>query len=181
MRPTIAELLERLEQTFNQVIMPEVGSEYARTRAVVLSGMINHLRARVAREDNILREHGDDLTRTFQSIGPRLKGRMEPELWALGGALETETGRSEDGPVQEDEGWLRTRYVALAALAEQLVDAFERTEGSEGDASIASIRAELRGVLRRMIDRDLRLVAPPQHGARGSEAGLGETTRAANA
>lgn len=180
MRPTIPELLERLEETFNQVIVPEVASEYARTRALVVSGMINHLRTRVALEDTILREHVDDLTTTFQSIGPRLKERTAPELRALGGALETETGRSEDG-VAQDQGGLRARYVTLAALAEQLVDALERTEGSEGDASIAPIRAELRGVLRRMIDRDLRLVAPPQHGARGSEPGPEETTRAANA
>jgi hypothetical protein len=168
MRPTVEELLERLESTFNDVILGELQSDYAKTRGTVLSGIINHLRTRYDREQVLLEEACDDLTRTLRDISSKLG-------YVQGASMSTLRQDIEKAPLPQSNtgddpiGELRARYVESLELAERMVDELAGLEAG-GDARVREPRRELLRLLRRNIDRDLQLVAPPVHGARTAPA-----------
>ena len=169
MRPTIDELLAGAQQALEEVILPDLQSPFARSRARMVARMLDYTRRTLRGEDAWLEVEIAELTDllgavhglvedlTAQGAAP---GWLADQRQVLAAALwvPTEPPSGSDRPASEHEPAPPTaRRERLLRALDQAIVALHRLEEMDPRPAIREARTRVRTYLKASLERELEL------------------------
>ncbi|HEX2174184.1 MAG TPA: hypothetical protein VHL09_17260 [Dehalococcoidia bacterium] len=163
MRPTLDELLAGAQQSIEEVVLPDLQSSFARSRARMVVRILEYVRRTLAGEAAFVaaeRQAVRELLTDLQAVFAEAAGRS-PELdlarvqaARLGEALAADLSDSDPatGPGGEAE-----RLTRLTSALDGAIGALDEIERLHPDPAIKAARARVRRYLREALERELAL------------------------
>ena len=169
MRPTIDELLAGAQQALEEVILPDLQSPFARSRARMVTRMIDYVRRTLRGQAAWLEieiEELTDLLRAIQGLFEDLTAQGAGSGWlidqwqALAAVLEAqgEVPTESDRPAwQVEPSGPAARRERLRSALDQVIVALDRLEQEAPQPALREARARVRVYLKASLERELEL------------------------
>lgn len=164
MRPYPDELLRSINRSLTEVIIPNIGDDWARYVARSMEKMISHLELRWKHELELLATDTAELDELLRGLRPRLEdGGLDgrTELDAVRTALGERLDNAAPLPPAPDVVGLNATNEAYRATLQATIEGLEAAAADEElRARLEPLRDRIRVHLRRQLDRDRTLTEP---------------------
>lgn len=153
MRPTIDEILAGAQQALDEVIVPDLQSSYARSRARMVTRMIAYVRRTLAGQTAWEATEIAELTRLLTTARDTLDARGSHAEHARA-AVERLTAVLSDKPAPDAAA---DRLANLQAALDDTIRVVDVLQGNRPDAGLQALHDEIRAYLRAALERELAL------------------------
>ena len=169
MRPTIDELLAGVQQALEEVILPDLQSPFARSRARMVARMLDYTRRTLRGEDAWLEVEIAELTDLLGAVEGLFEdltaqgavpGWLADQRQALEAALRVpaDAPAGSDRPASEHEPAQPAAYREhLLRALDQAIVALDRLEETDPRPAVREARARVRTYLKASLERELEL------------------------
>jgi hypothetical protein len=162
LRPSVEEIIAGMEHTFNEFIVPELSSAWAKRMAATMNAFFQHLIVRWQKEDEFLLQENKDLVETLGLVQkdlklPLKKGRQEElsDLYAgIQGALEKlKESNESSGRLALSE---QNRH--LKELIVRIIETLEKDQNSLEKETVNAVKKTVDDFLKRRLKREREMV-----------------------
>lgn len=155
MRPSIDEILAGAQQALDDVIVPDLQSSYARSRARMVTRMIAYVRRTLAGLAAWQTTEIAELTRLLTTARDTLAARGSGTADARAAADRLTAILT--GPDTPNDEAAETRLTALQAALDGTIRVVDAHLGDRPDEDLQALRGEIRAYLRAALERELAL------------------------
>jgi hypothetical protein len=165
MRPTAAEVLQSVIETYEQYIQPEVQEPFAKSLSLTLPNLMRNVLFRMEREGPALFEEARDLREVVVVVADYADASRLPQLAA---AVREVCAREWRKPGEYlSVATLTDEVLALRGALDRAIADLQAVEQQRADdAAYADLRARIRGALERMLEREASWTYPAFTGPR---------------
>jgi hypothetical protein len=164
MRPYPDELLRSINRSLTEVVIPNIGDDWARYVARSMEKLISHLELRFKHELEFLATDTAELDELLREIRPALEGgdlAGRGELDAVRSVLIERLDGAAPLPPAPDVAGLNATNEAYRATLQAAIEGLEAAAADERlRAQLEPLRDRIRVHLRRQLDRDRTLAEP---------------------
>lgn len=164
MRPYPGELLRSINQSLNEVIIPNLADDWARYVARSMEKMITHLERRWEHELDFLAVDTAELHELLRELRPALdSGDLagRDELAGVRSSIAQRLDDAEPLPPRPDIEKLNVTNEAYRATLQQVLEGLEAAAADDAvRPQLEPLRDRIRAHLRRELDRDIVLAEP---------------------
>jgi hypothetical protein len=161
MQPTSADILRAVVANLEELVLPQLEGDHARSAGECARMLVNHVILRLEAEGEVLAVDNAEKRTVLLGLARDLSAeRVTPDIADLAAAIERGVAACPDVGEYRSVAALTAENDALKALMDVAVRRLHDARSELDESRAAALRAALRVQLRAQIDREASLVAP---------------------